>query len=86
MRLSMELTPDEERLVASARSRGVDVEALLHRSLIESLSAATPTDPRSLTDEQWDELESELSSDVDPAIPPLSDEALSRASIYGHRA
>lgn len=82
MTLELELTPEEEaRFARAAHARGMDV-ARYARFLL-GLETANRIRP---SVEEWEAALDELSQDVDPSLPPLSDEALSRRSIYGHRA
>jgi len=82
MTLQLELTPEEEaRSAQAAHARGMDVTR--YARLL--LGLERPDATRLFVDE-WEAALDELSQDVNPALPPLSDEALSRRSIYGHRA
>ena len=80
MTLVLELTEEEEaRLQALAKQEGIDAAQLARRLLSLQLASSPPAP---LSDEEWDALEEELSEGIDPTIPPLSDEAVSRASFY----
>jgi hypothetical protein len=83
MTLTIELTPEEERrLEQEAQTAGVDLAQYVRRVLgLRSLTAQPPR-----TEEEWKRLEEELAEGIDPTLPPLSDEVLSRESLYGHRA
>jgi hypothetical protein len=82
MTLSLELTSQEEaRLARAAQSQGMDITKYARMLLgLEHPDRMPPSV------EEWDAALDELAQDVDSSIPPLSDEALSRRSIYGHRA
>jgi hypothetical protein len=46
-----------------------------------------PGQPGPMLDpDEWDAALDDLAGDVDPAVAPLSDEAVSRRQIYGRRA
>lgn len=79
--LILELTPEEEaRLRAKAARAGVDAAEYL-RALI----ADEPPAPK-LSQPEWKRLLDEVGSELDPSTPNLSDEAISRDSIYAERA
>jgi len=81
MTLTLDLTPEEEtRLQALAAHQNMDLPkfARLRLGLVKTGGDAVPQ-----TEAEWDALQAELSEGIDPNIPPLSDESLSRASIYG---
>ncbi len=82
MTLQFELTEEEGvRLERVAQAQGMNVNE--YARLV--LGLEVPKTARLSVDE-WEASLDELSSDVDPSVPPLSDEALSRQSIYGDRA
>jgi hypothetical protein len=76
------LTPTEEAaLVARANAEGVSVESLLHEAVLHLIARGPGENREALTTAQW---ETELVEWLDsmPDMPSLSDEALSRESIY----
>lgn len=80
MTLMLELTPEEEaRLREKAARAGVDEAAYL-RALIAEEPPATK-----LSQAAWEKLLDEVGSEVDPSTPPLSDEGVSRDSIFAER-
>ncbi len=79
MTLELELTPEEEaRLSRAAEAHGLPLPE--YARVLLGLEA--PTAER-LSPDEWDSELDKLCSDVDPSVPPLSDEALSRRRIYG---
>ncbi len=82
MTLHLELTSEEEaRLAHAAQAQGLNL--MEYARLLLGLEHSEKK-PSSI--EEWDAALDELAGDVDPSVPPLTDEALSRQSIYGHRA
>lgn len=82
MTLQLELTSEEEaRLARGAQAQGMD----LTQYAKFLLGLELPTGIRPSVDE-WEAALDELSKDVDASIPPLTEEATSRRSIYGNRA
>lgn len=84
MVVTLELKPEvEERIVAEAKAQGLSVEDYIQRKLEDQ---AATEDPNSLPVEErlrrWNEF---LSSHDYIKAPPLSDEAISRESIYRER-
>ena len=84
MAVTLELKPEvEERIIAEAKARGLSVEDYIQRKL--EGKSATP-DPNALPFEEWLEKWNEwLHSHDYIKAPPLSDEAISRESIYRER-
>ena len=83
MSLTIELEPAEHaRLESLAQQRGVPLQDFARELL--GLSSRSRASQR-MTDDEWEAIEAELAEGIDPAIPPLSDEAVSRCSIYGRR-
>jgi hypothetical protein len=84
MTVTLELKPEvEERISAEAKARGLSVEDYLQRKLE---GKSTGPDPGALPFEEWLEKWNEwLSSHDYIKAPPLSDEAISRESIYRER-
>ena len=84
MTVNLELKPEvEERIIAEAKARGLSVEDYIQRKLE---GEPTAEDPNSLPVEErlrrWNEW---LHSHDYIKAPPLSDEAVSRESIYRER-
>ena len=80
MTIALELPPDlEERLVAEAKAMGVPVEEVVKANLYKAIStnAAKP-----LSTEEMNKLLDEAADLIPEGIPPLSDAAMSRESIY----
>ena len=77
------LTLEEQTaLVTQAKARGVSVDSLLHRAILQIIDAAPELNQPELSAEELDIAFEEI-ADLIPAGPPsLSDEALSRESIY----
>jgi hypothetical protein len=84
MTVTLELSPEvEERISAEAEARGLSVEDYIQRKLE---GKSTAPDPNALPLEEWLQKWNEwLSSHDYIKAPPLSDEAISRESIYRER-
>jgi len=84
MTVTLELKPEvEERIVAEAKANGLSVEDYIQRKLE---GKPTAPDPNDLPFEEWLQRWNEfLSSHDHIKAPPLSDEAISRESIYRER-
>lgn len=84
MAVTIELKPEvEEQIIAEAKARGLSVEDYIQRKLEDR---ATTPDPNTLPFEEWSEKWDEwLHSHDYIKAPPLSDEAISRESIYRER-
>jgi hypothetical protein len=84
MTVTLELKPEvEERIAAEAKSCGLSVEDYIQAQLE---SKSTAEDPNSLPVDEWLRRWNEwLSSHDHIKAPPLSDEAISRESIYRER-
>ena len=81
MTITLELPPDiEARLVAEARAQGVPVAEVVKAYLVHHSPQARG--PKQLTAEEVDRGLEEAADLIPEGIPPLSDEALSRESIY----
>ena len=82
MTVTLELKPEiEARIREQANVQGVTVEAYI-QSVVESIVVASKpatADERSRLFEEWMKSHSYIQA------PPLSDEAISRDSIYGER-
>lgn len=81
MSLTISLPPDlETQLLAQAKAQGIEVEQYV-RSLLESHLLQCESDQQ-----DWQSLLHQLGNSPSLAdAPPLSDEAISRESIYGER-
>ncbi len=80
--IPVSLTAEEQAtLVAQAKAEGVSVDILLRRAVLQIIAAAPDADSQPLTAEQWEQEFDEWLDSVQ-AIPTLSDEAISRESIY----
>jgi len=80
--IPVSLTAEEQAtLVAQAKAEGVSVDILLRRAVLQIIAAAPDADSQQLTAEQWEQEFDEWLDSVQ-AIPTLSDEAISRESIY----
>ena len=80
MTITLELPPDlEARFVAEARALGVPVGELVRAYLYQ---AAPQRSPKHLTAEEVDGGLEEAADLIPEGIPPLSDEAMGRESIY----
>ncbi len=84
MTVTLELKPEvEERVVAEAKARGVSVEEYIQQELG---GKSTAPDPSAIPVEEWLQKWNEwLGSHDYIKAPPLSDEAISRESIYRER-
>jgi hypothetical protein len=63
------------------KAQGVSVDSLLRQAVLRTISAAPQADPEQVSPQQW---EKEFGDWLDsfPSLPALSDEAISRESIY----
>ena len=81
MALTIELPPEiEARYAAEAAARGIALDAYLRERLVE----VAPVPPRNLTGPERAAAIREWAKSHRPT-PPLSDEAISRETIYGKR-
>ena len=81
----LEVEPDvASKIETQARARGVSVDAYL-RTLLEESEAQAASRP-ALSPEEKARRWRELAASRDPNTPLLSDEAISRESIYGDHA
>jgi hypothetical protein len=88
MTIKLDLKPETEaRLIAQASAQGMSVEMYL-QSLIENnlpIEVEQPI-PKTETSEDWVNLLEQFCNNPALAnVPPLSDEAISRESIYRER-
>lgn len=85
MTVTLELKPEvEEQLEAQAKDAGLSVKDYLEKRVAEMISVPEPQ-PAQTPEERvrlWEEF---LKSHADITAPPLSDEAISRESIYRER-
>ena len=86
MTIKLDLKPETEaRLITQAAARGVSVEQYLY-SLIENLLTENqPFDPAKNTEDWVELLEAFCNNPALANVPPLSDKAISRESIYRER-
>lgn len=85
MTLTLELTPEETRLVEQARVRGVDVNALLHLALAQlSWETTEPSLYETATPEAWEAFMDELAAGGE-SLPVLPSEAYDRENLYEDR-
>lgn len=84
MTVTLELKPEvEERMIAEANARGLSVEDYIQWKLE---GKSTTPDPNTLPFEEWLQRWNEWLHCHDYIkAPPLSDEAISRESIYRER-
>jgi hypothetical protein len=76
------LTPEEETaLLAQAKAQGVSVDSLLRQAVLRIISAAPQGDAEPSSAQQWEKEFGEWLDSL-PSLPALSDEAISRESIY----
>ena len=81
MTVTLELPPGiEARFVAEAQAQGVPIDAFLKAYLIQN---APPVAGREMSAEEWERQFRVWAESHDRSIPRLSDEAVSRESIYG---
>lgn len=85
MTLMLNLPPQmEQAYLAEAQLRGVSLDKVV----LEALAKVQPSvaAPNELSDEEWDKrFEQWTSRHAGSDLPLLSDEAISRESIYGER-
>ena len=80
MTITLELPPDlEARFVAEAEARGVSVSEVVRARLYR---AEPERSTRQLTAEEVDRGLEDAANLIPESTPPLSDEAMSRESIY----
>lgn len=85
MTVTLELKPEvEEQLEAQAKQAGLSVKEYLEMRVAEMIGVREPQ-PAKTPEERvrlWEEF---LKSHADITAPPLSDDAISRESIYRER-
>ena len=81
MTITVELPKDiEELYIAQARARGITIGAYVQERLTQTAPSAAPPAPLSADD--VNRLFDEAAGLVPAGVPPLSDHAMSRESIY----
>jgi hypothetical protein len=90
MTVMLNLPPEQEaRLISVARAKGLSTDALVREALDGILAEAPAGAPRSLQDEltpeEWVRQFDAWVDSHDRTTPLLSDEAVSRESIYPDR-
>ena len=86
MTVTLELKPEvEEKIVAEAKARGVSVETYILNVLEKEVTNGEASFALTATPEEWKKAFLEWAHTEGPAHPPLSDEAMSRDSIYRER-
>ena len=85
--MTIDLSPDVEKLVRQkAKQSGLDADSFVARVLRQALGEGDGAEQSASSREeqvrQWDELMAEIDRHPLSTAPPLSDEALSRDSIY----
>ncbi len=85
MTVTLELKPEvEERIIAEAKARGLSVEDYIRQEL--EAKVRIPQTPEQIPYEEWLRMFNEFLNSHDYIkAPPLSDEAISRESIYRER-
>ena len=80
------LTSEEEAaLIAQAKAQGVSVDSLVRKAVLQIISSGSTLTPQPafpLTAEEFDKTFDEIADLIPENVPPLSDAALSRESIY----
>ena len=90
MTLTLELTQEEETKIDQARHYGIDMTRMI-KGLIAGLPAWEPKtemvlpSPENLSTEERLRLWEDFCSSAVKGVPPLSDVAISRESMYGER-
>ncbi|MBE9075736.1 hypothetical protein IQ241_00210 [Romeria aff. gracilis LEGE 07310] len=83
MKITIELTPDSEtRLIARAKAQGVSIEHYLNALVEHNLATEEKLFHETATTEAWVDAFTSWASGHSTNVPPLSDEAISRESIY----
>ena len=86
MTLTLELSPEREAaLKAQAQTRGISVEEWLLELTKQTRPAVARSLQDELTPEEWVRQFNAWVEGHDRTTPPLSDEAISRESIYADR-
>jgi hypothetical protein len=86
MTVTIELTPEvEERIIAEAKARGVSVENYILNVLEKEATNGEASFALNATPAEWKKAFLEWAHAERPVSPALSDEAISRESIYRER-
>lgn len=86
MTVTLDLKPEvEQRIAAEARSQGLSVETYILNVLEKEATNGETSFALTATPEQWKKEFLEWVHTERPKHPPLSDEAISRESIYRER-
>lgn len=86
MTVTLKLKPEvEERIVAEATARGLSVETYILNVLEKEATNGGTSFALTATPEEWKKAFLDWVHTERPAHAPLSDEALSRESIYRER-
>lgn len=80
----MSLTSEEQAtLIAQAKAEGVSVDSLLHKAVLNLISAAQESMlPPEISPAESDRAFEEIADLIPPRIPSLSHEALRRENLY----
>ncbi len=79
MTITLELPPEvEARLLAEAKDKGVPLSEVVRAYLIQHATALKPQ----MRPDELDRVLDEIADSIPKGVPPLSDKALSRESIY----
>jgi hypothetical protein len=85
MTVTLDLKPEvEQRIAAEAKARGLSVETYI-LDVLEKETNGEASFALSATPEEWKKAFLEWVNTERPEHPPLSDEAISRESIYRER-
>ena len=80
--VAVPLTSEEEAaLIAQAKTQGISVDSLVRKAVLQIISPSSGTGP-ALTAEEFEKVFDEIAEMIPEDVPSLSDEALSRESIY----
>jgi len=86
MTVTLELKPEvEEHIKAEARARGLSIENYILNVLERDTTNGEASFALTASPEEWGKAFLEWVRTERPAHPPLSDEAISRESIYRER-
>lgn len=86
MTVTLDLKPEvEERIAAEAKARGLSVETYILNVLEKEATNEGASFALTATPEEWKKAFLEWIHSPRPEHPPLSDEAISRESIYRER-
>jgi hypothetical protein len=86
MTVTLELKPEvEEHIKAEAKARGLSIESYILNVLERDTTNGEPNFAMSASPEEWEKAFLKWIHTERPRHPPLSDEAISRESIYRER-